>query len=130
MPSGIYERTEETKRKMGRTKKGKNNPSYKHGEAGKTQLYAVWKNMKNRCCNSKIRGYSRYGGRGISVCLEWINNFITFRDFALSHGYKEGLTIDRIDNDGNYEPLNCQFITRAENSKKYHKFDKNKKDQK
>ena len=62
--------------------------------------------------------YKRYGGRGIKVCKEWLNDFITFKDWALANGYEEHLTIDRIDNDGNYEALNCQWLILSANSKK------------
>ena len=87
-----------------------------HGQT-RTRLYYVWQNMINRCENAKTRAYKNYGGRGIMVCSEW-HDAATFFKWALSHGYKEGLTIDRIDNNGNYEPDNCQFITKSENSRK------------
>lgn len=81
-------------------------------------LYSVWKDMKRRCHNPRRRKYPVYGGRGIIVCDEWKDNFKTFYDWAMNNGYKKGLSIDRIDNDGNYEPSNCQWITVAENSRK------------
>ena len=74
--------------------------------------------MKKRCYNKKDKRYSSYGGRGITICDEWLNDFNSFYDWSMEHGYREDLTIDRIDNDGNYEPLNCQWITRSENSTK------------
>lgn len=80
-----------------------------HGES-KTPLYSVWSGMKDRCSNKKSASYKWYGERGIKVCEEWYN-YIPFRDWALSNGYKQGLCIDRIDPNGNYEPSNCQFIT-------------------
>ena len=89
----------------------------KHGQ-WQTPLYGTWENMINRCENSNYTGYKRYGGRGIKICSEWRNDFKAFRRWALVNGYKEGLTIDRIDNDGDYEPENCQFLTRSENSLK------------
>jgi hypothetical protein len=74
--------------------------------------------MKRRCDSISHSEYQRYGGRGIKVCDEWKNSFINFMTWALSHGYQENLTIHRIDNDGNYEPYNCQWISRIENIQK------------
>jgi len=76
-------------------------------------LYYVWKNMLERCSNEDLKFFKHYGGRGISVCAEWkdMNKFI---DWANRNGYKKGLEIDRIDNDGNYIPNNCRFTTRKE----------------
>jgi hypothetical protein len=70
--------------------------------------------MKHRCGNPKAVNYKFYGGRGIAVCDEWRNNFKTFFDWSMSHGYSEKLTIDRIDTDGNYEPSNCRWLTMKE----------------
>ena len=80
-------------------------------------LYSIWKAMRRRCNSKKIKEYHRYGGRGISVCKEW-DNYTSFRDWSLSNGWKDGLTIDRIDNDGNYCPNNCRWIYLHENIKK------------
>jgi hypothetical protein len=99
--------------------------SYKHGGTG-TKLYGVWLSMKSRCSNLRDKVYKYYGGRGVKVCGAWRNDFIPFRAFALAHGYKKGLSIDRIDNDGNYEPSNVQFITRSENVAKANKLRKGK----
>lgn len=82
-----------------------------------TRLYRIWKNMHTRCENPKYHHWHRYGGRGVRICDEW-KDFSTFRDWALSHGYVDNMTIDRIDNDGNYDPWNCQWITQSENSAK------------
>ena len=81
----------------------------KHGRHGE-KLYWVWGEMKQRCKNPKRPGYKNYGGRGISVCREW-SDYATFREWAISNGYVHGLTIDRVNNDGNYEPSNCQWAT-------------------
>ena len=86
-----------------------------HGH-GNEKLYRIWLGMKDRCYNSKNPSYERYGGRGIKVCDEWLNNYEAFRDFMLSQGYDEYApsyenTIDRIDNNGNYEPSNCHVTT-------------------
>jgi len=86
----------------------------KHGFR-KTRLYSVWVTIIQRCENRNDRAYRWYGGRGIGVCSKWRNDFMAFRQWAVENGYKEGLSIDRIDNDGDYKPDNCQFITRSEN---------------
>jgi len=83
-----------------------------------TLLYRTWAGMKTRCYNQEYQGWHRYGGRGITVCDEWKNDFASFRDWSLSHGYKEGLSIDRVNNDGNYCPENCEWVTISENSKR------------
>ena len=92
--------------------------STKKQKNAQTDLYHVWLSIKQRCFNTNQKEYHRYGGRGITICDEWKNNPVAFVDWCLSHGYKKGLEIDRIDNDGNYEPGNCQFISKAENIKK------------
>lgn len=75
-----------------------------------TKLYEVWKTMKQRCSNSNNKGYHNYGGRGINVCDEWKDNYQAFYEWSINNGYKEGLSIDRINNDGNYEPNNCRWV--------------------
>lgn len=92
---------------------GENNPSYKHGGKG-TRLYVIWCGMKSRCYNKNDSHYCRWGGRGITICSEWLLDFSNFRAWAYKNGYAENLTIDRINNDGNYEPSNCRWITSAE----------------
>ena len=82
------------------------------------RLYRIWTSMKTRCFNPNATYYHNYGGRGITVCDEWKNDFKSFYDWSMSNGYADNLTIDRIDNDRNYEPDNCQWITKSENSKK------------
>lgn len=87
--------------------------STKHGMCG-TRLYTIWKCMKDRCSREKNRKYPDYGGRGISVCEEWRESFPEFYMWAMSHGYSDDLSIDRIDNSGNYEPGNCRWATYSE----------------
>lgn len=84
-----------------------------HGDAG-TKLYHVWANMKQRCLNSRNKRYKDWGGRGITVCKEWLESYDNFKAWALSSGYHEGLSIDRIDNDGDYCPDNCRWATASE----------------
>ncbi len=93
-----------------------NKKNYKHGYSY-TKLYAVWAGIKKRCNNQNSYNYKYYGGRGITICPEWANDYVVFRDWALSHGYKEGLEIDRRENNGNYEPSNCRWVTRTENQR-------------
>lgn len=77
-------------------------------------LYTRWKSMKERCDNPHHTSYPNYGGRGIKVCKEWSRSFVAYRNWALSSGYKPGLQLDRINNDGNYEPSNCRWSTPKE----------------
>ena len=72
--------------------------------------------MKNRCYRKETDSYKNYGGRGISVCDEWKNNSTAFYRWALSNGYADGLQLDRINNNGNYSPENCRFVTPKQNA--------------
>ena len=87
--------------------------NHSHKMSG-TRLYNIWSGLKGRCNNPNDPRYDRYGGRGISVCEEWNKSFQSFYDWAINNGYSEELTIDRIDNDGNYEPSNCRWSTNKE----------------
>ena len=84
-----------------------------HGNS-KTRLYGIWNHMKTRCYVKSYHAFRHYGGRGITVCDEWANDFQAFYDWAMSHGYRDDLSIDRIDVNGNYEPSNCRWATQKE----------------
>lgn len=89
----------------------------KHGMVG-SKIYSVYSNIKYRCNNKNCHAFKDYGGKGVKMCNEWEDSdvgFINFCEWAIDNGYKEGLTIDRIDSNGNYEPNNCRWITLSEN---------------
>ena len=92
------------------------NNAKKHG-LSHTRLFNIWQCMLQRCNNPKNPRYNCYGGKGVSVCNQWKNDFTIFYEWATQNGYADNLTIDRINTEGNYEPDNCRWVTWAENLK-------------
>lgn len=82
----------------------------------KSRIYSIYKDIIKRCTNQSHSTYKNYGGRGIIICEEWKNDFLCFYNWAINNGYKEDLTIDRINVNGNYEPDNCRWITKKQQS--------------
>jgi hypothetical protein len=110
MPRGIYVRTAEYREAKSLAMLGNKNRQI-HGMEG-TPTYRSWDAMKQRCTNLNNPHYADYGGRGISVCDRWLNSFKAFLE---DMGEKpDGLTLDRIDNDGDYTPANCRWATYSE----------------
>lgn len=88
----------------------------RHGCARGIRLYKTWAGMKQRCLNPNVKGFENYGGRGIAICEDWME-FVSFRDWATGNGYRDDLTIERLDVNGDYEPSNCTWIPKSEQSK-------------
>lgn len=86
-----------------------------HGQSG-TRLYSIWSKMRSRCNRKKDPAFRFYGAKGIKVCEEWENDFLSFKEWAELNGYTDKLTIDRIDSKKGYSPDNCRWLTPSENS--------------
>lgn len=124
---GIFEcpiDNEEVEKQLGSGKLAKvcgKHRNIKHGGTN-TRLYFIWRNMKNRILNLKNKDYKHYGGRGITICSEWSESYIEFRNWSLANGYADNLEIDRENTNGNYEPSNCRWITHKENCNNRRKY--------
>ncbi len=85
---------------------------FRHNETG-TRIHNIWNSMMYRCASIKHKEYENYGGKGVKVCKAW-QNYFKFKEWALKNGYQDNLTLERIDNNGDYEPKNCTWIPKSE----------------
>lgn len=101
-------------------KKNASRLNKKHGDSTESSKYArlfrIWGNMKSRCTNPNVPCYRYYGGKGVTVCDEWINSYSEFKKWAIENGYTDRKTIDRLDSNGGYTPDNCRWVSFSENS--------------
>lgn len=97
--------------------------NYRYG-CRTNRLYTIWRGIKARCLNANAPNYTYYGGRGISICDEWLHSFDLFQSWALNNGYSNELTIDRVDVNGNYCPENCKWstVTQQNNNKRNNRY--------
>nr|DAG87323.1 MAG TPA: hypothetical protein [Herelleviridae sp.] len=116
--SRIGKKTGKTNIKKAQKQAHENNK--KHQMSG-TRIYRIWSQIKQRCQNEKSSHYQYYGGKGICICDEWKNNFQAFEQWATNNGYADNLTIDRVNSNKNYEPSNCRWIPKSENSARIHR---------
>lgn len=110
---GVHLRSGHT-RSCGCLRKETTRSSFKKHGGYNTRLYRIWKNMKSRCYNKNNPDYRLYGGRGITICKEWLEDFANFRDWSDHNGYGNGLSIDRINNDLSYTPSNCRWASQKD----------------
>lgn len=111
---GNYKICRGDKVKTGKIKScGCSNQQQDHGLCH-TRLYKIFEGMKSRCYNKSCSNYKNYGARGIQICDEWLTDFVKFYAWSMEHKYQDGLTIERINVDGNYEPSNCCWVTLLE----------------
>ena len=114
--------TKEIRKDHYKERKSDNCGCQRHNDARNghhNKIYNIHQAIKQRCLNPNQKYYNRYGGRGIKICDEWLD-YKTFKKWCMENGYKEGLDIDRIDNNGNYEPSNCRFISHIQNCNNRH----------